>query len=417
MDKQGNTTANNPATSTGIINAAVIVAALGYFVDIYDLVLFSVTRVQSLRDIGVPQEKLADIGGELLGYWQMLGMLFGGLLWGVLGDKKGRLSVLFGSIVLYSIANIANGFVQTVEQYKLLRLIAGIGLAGELGAGITLVTEVLSKEKRGYGTTIVATIGLLGAVAAFGVTTFFDWRNAYFVGGGLGLLLLLLRISVYESGMFKNAMEANVSRGNFGVFFRNKKLLFRYIQCILIGLPTWYVVGILVTLAPEFGKEFGMETPPATAAQAVMWCYIGLALGDLLSGTSSQVWRSRRKTMALFHTISLATVLFYLFSGNISLQMIYFKCFLLGLGAGYWAVFVTIAAEQFGTNIRATVATTVPNFARGALALIFFVFSTLKSTTGIINSALWVGLTCIGIALTALYFLPETYHKDLDYFE
>ncbi len=400
-----------------IINAAVIVAALGYFVDIYDLVLFSVTRVQSLKDIGVPQEKLGDIGGELLGYWQMLGMLLGGLLWGILGDKKGRLSVLFGSIILYSIANIANGFVQTVEQYKILRLVAGIGLAGELGAGITLVSEVLSKEKRGYGTMIVATIGLLGAVAAFGITTLFNWRNAYFVGGGLGLLLLLLRISVYESGMFKTALQSNVSRGNFVLLLRNKKLLFRYIQCILIGLPTWYVVGILVTLSPEFGHAFGMDTPPATAAQAVMWCYIGLALGDLLSGTISQVWKSRRKTMALFHLISLSTVLYYLFSGNISLQAIYFKCFLLGIGVGYWAVFVTIAAEQFGTNIRATAATTVPNFVRGALALIFFIFTTLKTTAGIINSALLVGVVCILTALVAVYFLPETYNKELDYFE
>lgn len=418
--------------NTKILNAAVIVAALGYFVDIYDLVLFSVTRVQSLTDIGVPPDQIADVGSELLGYWQMLGMLAGGILWGILGDKKGRLSVLFGSILMYSLANIANCFVSTIEQYKILRLIAGIGLAGELGAGITLVSEVLDKKNRGYGTTIIATIGVLGAVAAFGVTSLFDrlaatwqttyftgWRMAYLVGGFMGFALLILRISVRESGMFQHTMaQKDVLRGNFGLLFSRPSMLFKYAQCILIGLPTWYVVGILVTLAPEFSKNaFMMSDAPKTGGMAVMWCYLGLALGDLSSGLLSQLLRSRKKVMWIFHLLSLATIVFYLTSGNMSLTMLYVKCFLLGIGVGYWAVFVTIASEQFGTNIRATVTTTVPNFVRGSLAPITFVFASLKGSIGLVNGALLLGILCIAIALIALSFMKETFGKELNYTE
>ncbi|MBK8471960.1 MAG: MFS transporter [Sphingobacteriales bacterium] len=425
-------TTHTPQSSSRVLHAAVIVAALGYFVDIYDLVLFSVTRVQSLTDIGVPPEQIADIGSELLGYWQMLGMLVGGILWGVWGDKKGRLSVLFGSILMYSVANIANAFVSSVEQYKILRLIAGIGLAGELGAGVTLVSEVLDRHNRGYGTTIIATIGVLGAVAAFGITALFDhvaaigqhtyftgWRMAYLVGGLMGFALLILRISVHESGMFKQTAEqTKVERGNFIALVSRRRWLYKYILCILIGLPTWYVVGILVTLTPEFAKNaFMMTEAPKTAGMAVMWCYLGLALGDLLSGLLSQWWRSRKKVMWLFHLLSLGTVIFYLTSGNISPAMLYTKSFLLGIGVGYWAVFVTIASEQFGTNIRATVATTVPNFARGSLAPITFIFASLKTSLGLMQAALILGAICIGIALFALMLIPETFGKELDYIE
>jgi putative MFS transporter len=422
-----------PNSDNKIINAAVIVAALGYFVDIYDLVLFSVTRVQSLIDIGVPPEQVGDIGSELLGYWQMLGMLAGGFIWGILGDKYGRLSVLFGSILMYSIANIANCFVSTVEQYKILRLVAGIGLAGELGAGITLVSEVLNKKNRGYGTTIVATVGVLGAVAAFGVTTLFDqlakswettyfsgWRMAYMVGGIMGLALLVLRISVSESGMFAaTTQQKHLLRGDLRLLLGRGALLKKYLLCILIGLPTWYVVGILVTLTPEFAKNaFMMSDAPKTGGMAVMWCYLGLALGDLLSGLLSQLLQSRKKVMWIFHSLSLLSVIFFLYSNSsTTLSLLYTKCFLLGLGVGYWAVFVTIASEQFGTNLRATVTTTVPNFVRGALAPITFAFAALKGSIGLINGALLLGLLCIGVALIALSQMQETFGKELDYTE
>ncbi|MCF8248074.1 MAG: MFS transporter [Saprospiraceae bacterium] len=400
-----------------VIWSTIIVAALGYFVDIYDLLLFSIIRVESLKAIGITDSSdLQNMGLSLLN-WQMLGMLIGGLGWGILGDKKGRLSVLFGSIILYSIANIANGFVETIEQYKVLRFIAGIGLAGELGAGITLVSEIMSKEKRGYGTTIVASVGILGAVAAYFVSQVWDWRTAYFVGGGLGLALLVLRISVFESGMFNSIKDKMVERGNFLQLFQNKERFFRYMQCILVGLPTWFVVGILITFAPEFSKAFGMTEAVATGGAAIMYCYTGLTLGDLTSGIMSQLMKSRKKALLFFHLFSAATIVWYLTSGDISQNLFYLKIFLIGFGVGYWAIFVTIAAENFGTNLRATVTTTVPNFARGALVLIVPFFKAMKVEFGQIGGAYAVGATCVIIALTVLYFLPETYGKDLDYVE
>jgi MFS transporter, putative metabolite:H+ symporter len=400
-----------------VIYTTIIVAALGYFVDIYDLLLFSIIRVESLKAIGITDSAdLQNIGLSLLN-WQMLGMLIGGLGWGILGDKKGRLSVLFGSIVLYSIANIANGFVETVAQYQVLRFIAGLGLAGELGAGITLVSEIMSKEKRGYGTTVVASVGILGAVAAYFVSQVWDWRTAYFVGGGLGLALLLLRISVYESGMFNSIKEKLVERGNFLQLFQSKERFYRYMKCILVGLPTWFVVGILITFAPEFSKAFGMSDAVETGGAAIMYCYTGLTLGDLASGIMSQLLKSRKKALLFFHLFSAATIVWYLTSGDISQDYFYLKIFFIGFGVGYWAIFVTIAAENFGTNLRATVTTTVPNFARGALVLITPFFKTMKEAFGQIGGAYAVGATCVFIALAVLYFLPETYGKDLNYLE
>ncbi|MBI5916711.1 MAG: MFS transporter [Bacteroidetes bacterium] len=397
-----------------ILYSTVVVAALGYFVDIYDLLLFGIIRVESLKALGVADPTKT---GLLLMNWQMAGLLIGGIAWGILGDKKGRLSVLFGSIVLYSLANIANGFVQTVDQYIVLRFVAGIGLAGELGAGITLVSEIMSKEKRGIGTTIVASVGILGAVAAYFVSQVWDWRTAFFVGGGLGLLLLVLRMSVFESGLFKNIKHSAVQRGNFLRLFTNKDLFVRYLKCILIGMPTWFVVGILVTLAPEFSKNFGMSDAVATGGKAIMWCYVGLTLGDFSSGMLSQVLKSRRKALLAFHLFSAATVVWYLVSGDISQHFFYLKIFLIGFGVGYWAVFVTVASENFGTNLRATVTTTVPNFARGALVPITLFFTSMKGAFGFINASYIVGGVCIAIALTALYYLPETFGKDLDYLE
>lgn len=400
-----------------VLYATVAVAGLGYFVDIYDLLLFSIIRVESLKSIGITEaEDLQNIGLSLLN-WQMVGMLIGGVAWGVWGDKKGRLSVLFGSIILYSLANIANGFVETVAQYKVLRFIAGIGLAGELGAGITLVSEIMSKEKRGYGTTIVATIGILGAVAAYFVSQVWDWRTAFFVGGGLGIALLVLRVSVFESGMFDEIRHSAVQRGNFLSLFRNRDLFSRYVKCILVGLPTWFVVGILITLAPEFSKAFGMSDPVATAGKAVMWCYLGLTLGDLSSGLLSQWLQSRRAALLVFHLISVMTVIWYLVSGDITQVTFYIKIFLIGFGVGYWAVFVTIAAENFGTNLRATVTTSVPNFARGALVPITIGFKTASGSLGLIPAAWLVGGITVCIALITLYYLPETFGKDLNYLE
>ncbi len=402
-------------TRSVILNTAVIVAALGYFVDIYDLVLFSIVRVQSLTDLGITAADNLDKGVLLLNM-QMAGMLIGGILWGILGDKRGRLTVLFGSILLYSLANIANGFVQNIEQYAILRFIAGIGLAGELGAGVTLVSEVLPKEKRGLGTMVVATVGVSGALLAFFVGEQFGWRNAYFIGGGLGLLLLFLRVSVYESGMFKNLKDASVNRGDFFSLFTNGTRFKKYLMCILVGVPLWYVIGILITFSPEFGKSLGVQGE-VSAGKAVFYSYFGLIFGDFLSGYLSQILKSRNKVMVIFLLSSAAMIAVYFLSQNVELNTFYFVCFGLGITSGFWAVFVTIAAEQFGTNLRATVATTVPNFVRGSVVPMTLAFTSMKSAFGLQTSAIILGALTIILALYSVSQLKESFGKDLDYYE
>ena len=406
---------------TSILNAAVIVAALGYFVDIYDLLLFGIVRTDSLKSLGISGDALRD-QGEYLISMQMFGMLFGGIIWGILGDKKGRISVLFGSILIYSVANIANGMVTTVDAYAFWRLIAGIGLAGELGAGITLVTESLPKEKRGYGTMIVATVGVSGAVAAYLVyQTFQDWRLCYYAGGVLGLLLLFLRISITESGMFKEVAKSGEKKGDFLSLFTNKNRFLKYIQCILIGIPIWFLVGVLITFSPEFAAALGVQRAETIlAGKAIAFCYTGLVFGDIASGLLSQWLKSRKKIMSLFLILNLIMVFVYLNSFGITASNFYLLCFVMGFSVGYWVLFVTIAAEQFGTNIRATVTTTVPNFVRGALPLIIIIYGFFRDRFfdgNILRSGMVVGLMLSIVALLALWKLKETFHSDLNYSE
>lgn len=392
------------------------VSALGYFVDIYDLLLFGIVRVESLRDLQVPEANLMDVGGYLLSM-QMLGVLIGGIFWGMLGDKRGRISVLFGSIFLYSLGNIANGFVQSVESYGLLRLITGIGLAGELGAAVTLVSEIMTKEKRGIGTTIIAGVGVLGAVVAALIAEIVHWRTAFFIGGGLGFLLLLMRVGLVESGMFVLAVEKKeVKRGDFTMILFNRKRLRRYLHCVFIGVPIWFVIGILATFAPEFAKELGV-VGEVTAGRAIMYTYIGLTIGDLGSGFLSQHFRSRKKIFAAFIGISAFFTILYLASHGISRGVFYFYCLGLGIGVGYWAIFVANSAEQFGTNLRATVTTTTPNFVRGTVPLISFFVQMFTNLFGLIWAASLVGGACFLIAICSWFNLEETFARDLDFWE
>ncbi|MBW8684261.1 MFS transporter [Chitinophaga rhizophila] len=405
------------STST-IFNVAVLVASLGYFVDIYDLLLFTIVRVPSLKDLGVPQDEIDSGVGMLLINVQMLGLLVGGIFWGILGDKKGRLKVLFGSILLYSVANIANGFVTGTNGYLFWRFIAGLGLAGELGAGITLVAEILPKEKRGYGTMIVATVGVSGAVAANLIAKLVpDWRYCYFIGGGLGLLLLFLRISVMESHMFSQAVEKDaVGRGEFLALFNNKDRFVRYLKSILLGTPTWFVVGILVAFSNKFAVEMGVKSP-INPGDAVAFCYAGLVLGDFSSGLLSQLLKSRKKVMMIFLMLTAVCVAFYLNLHGAEKWLFYTVCCILGFSVGFWAIFVTIAAESFGTNLRATVAITVPNFARGMLPLITMLFAGFQNYLTYLQSGAIVGMICIAVAMFASYTVEETFGKDLNYEE
>lgn len=393
----------------------VIVAALGYFVDIYDLVIFSIVRLQSFKDIGVKPENMR-LDGEFVLNMQMGGLLLGGILWGIIGDKFGRIRVLFGSILLYSTANFANGLVHSVEMYAFVRFVAGIGLAGELGAGITLVSETLSKNNRGYGTMLVAVVGLFGAAVAAKVAAYFSWQTAYFVGGGLGFLLLLLRAGTFESGMFKGVKEAHVSRGNMLMLFYNRKRFLKYLCCILMGAPLWFVVGILVTQAPEIGKAL-QATTVLSAGTGILYTYFGIATGDLVAGLLAQLTKSRKLTMMLFHVMSLVSVFVYLRSTHITPQQFTWLCLFMGFTCGYWATFVTIASEQFGTNIRATVTTTVPNFVRGALIPITYIFERLVAHYGIINSGRIMMVTLVVIGFFSISRLKESFDKDLDYIE
>jgi MFS family permease len=409
------TTESRTVATVSLFSAPVIVAALGYFVDIYDLLLFTQIRIPSLQSLGLNEVEISKVGTSILNI-QMIGLLIGGILWGILGDKKGRLSVLFGSIVLYSLANIANGLVQNVSQYSICRFIAGIGLAGELGAGITLVSELLPKEKRGIATSMVAGIGLTGAVAAFFIKQHFDWRVCYYIGGGLGLLLLLLRVSVFESGMYKEIEGQTVRRGNFFSFFTSATRFKKYMLAILIGLPTWYVIGRLVAFSNEFGKAFHLNGK-VDPARGVMYAYVAISIGDVLIGLLSQLLRSRKKALYIFYGITVVGLFMFFRQEGGTVDAMYWICALLGFGTGFWAIFVTMAAEQFGTNLRATAATTAPNMVRGSLVLITLLHESLMPSQGYVHAAAITGIIVMSIAILAAILSKETFGKDLAFVE
>ncbi len=406
-----------------ILSLPVIVAALGYFVDIYDLLLFTIVREPSLQGIGVVLTDKAQVlaASTKIINWQMVGLLIGGVIWGTLGDKKGRLSVLFGSIALYSLANFLTSYVETVDQYKWARFITGIGLAGELGAGITLVSELLPKEKRGIGTSLVAGIGLFGAVFAYFIyKATNDWRLCYKIGAGLGIVLLIMRISVAESGMFHAVkQQAGVQRGNFLMFFNNKKRFKKYFLAILIGLPTWYVIGVLVNYSNRFAKELYGDSH-IESGRAIMYAYAAIAIGDILIGLVSQYFKSRKKALLCFFILCVISLVLFFSNYNNSDVRMYSICALLGFSTGFWAIFITMGAEQFGTNLRATAATTIPNMVRGALPLINLMFLDLFQKSwgwDLLKSGIVTGVVVMSITLIAFYFTEETFHKDLNYVE
>lgn len=420
----------NQKNTNKLLALPVIVASLGYFVDIYDLLLFGVERTESLKEIlSIQYPKLSEATREILNTkfgkqllnWQMAGMLVGGIFWGILGDKKGRLSVLFGSILTYSIANILNGMINSVELYKLLRFVSGFGLAGELGAGITLVSESMDKEKRGYGATIVATVGVFGAVVAgFMGDVITNWRYSFYLGGGMGLALLLMRIGVFESGMFDKVKEDHtVKKGDMWMLFKSKRNLKKYLCIIFTTVPVWYVMGTLVLFSPEYATAFGLPKDSISAGKSIMFAYAGITLGDVVSGLLSQWLKSRKKSLALFLSMTVIGVILYFTVAKQSVTAFYAVVAFIGFATGYWAVFISAASELFGTNIRATVATTAPNFVRASTILIslmldglIYVFADDK-----ILATQVAGAIIILIGFIALYFLDETYGKELNYTE
>ncbi len=401
--------------SNSLFQLAVIVSALGFFVDVYDLLLFSIIRKSSLAALGFsPAEVLSE--GELLISTQMIGLLLGGILFGILGDKKGRLQVLFGSILLYSIANILNGMVTNLPQYLVLRFLAGIGLAGELGAGLTLVSELLPKEKRSVAAGLIAGFGIFGAVFAFFVHEYFDWRVCYYIGGGMGLLLLLLRVQVLESGLFMQTQASGVQRGNFLMFFTNRVRFIKYLQVVLIGLPVWYIIGILVTFSDQFGQAFGIAD--VEPAKAIMYLYLAIGMGDFAVGWLSERLQSRKKTLFIFLGITMLFTLLYFLQRGGSATTFYLLCLGMGFGAGFNVVYLTMGVEQFGTNLRASAAISIPNMVRGSLPLLLLLFKFTRNLFQDYLTGAWVtGIILFIIAIIAAWSLPETYGKDLDFLE
>ncbi len=393
----------------------IAVAALGYFVDVFDMLLFSIVRLDSVRSLGIAEADVMSAGTYLLAI-QMWGLLLGGVLFGVWGDRRGRVSVLFASILTYSLATIANAYVTSLEQYAILRFIAGVGLSGELGAGITLVSEIMSRNGRGYGTTIVAGFGVAGAVVASLIGERYTWQQCYLIGGVLGLVLLAARVGVHESGLFRSLESSAAKRGDLLLLCRNRERFIRYLKTILVALPIWYIVGILVTFSPEFAKAFG-HSDPARPGRAVMYNYIGFVLGDVASGLLSQYLRSRKKALAIFLILTAASIAAYLQQPAADAHSLYMFCIPLGFAGGYWAVFITTAAEQFGTNLRATVTTTAPNFVRGSTAIFAWAFSELQKHMSIIGSAYILGIIAVTVAALSLASLHETFGRDLDFVE
>ncbi len=404
-----------PSKNNSLFQLAVVVSALGFFVDVYDLLLFGIIRKPSLIDLGLsPAEVLTQ--GELIISIQMIGLLVGGILWGIIGDKKGRLNVLFGSILIYSIANILNGMVTDTTQYIIFRFFAGVGLAGELGAGITLISELLPKEKRGVAAAMIASFGILGAVTAFFMKEIFFWRTCYYIGGGLGLVLLVLRIRVHESMMYAELKTQAVERGNFLMFFTNKNRFYRYVRCILIGLPAWYIIGVLVTFSDQFGAAFGIDG--IDPGKAIMFLYLAIAFGDLSVGLLSQQLQSRKKALFIFYGITIIfSTLFFLQQGGTATSF-YMICIGLGYGTGFTVVYITMSAEQFGTNLRASAAISIPNMVRGALPLIILLFKFMRNLFDSYITGAWItGIILMIIAIVAAIKTEETFGKDLNFIE
>jgi MFS transporter, putative metabolite:H+ symporter len=409
-----------PAKTYSLLSLPVIIGALGFFVDIYDLLLFSIVRRSSFHDLGVAEEAMKTVGERIVS-WQMIGLTIGGIAWGILGDKKGRKSVLFGSILLYSLATIANGFITNVEQYTWLRFIAGLGLAGELGASITLTSELLPKEKRGLAAAIIATSGVMGTITAYYVHVLSgeDWRLCYYIGGGMGICLLFLRVSVLESKMYDKTKEVQVPMGNFMMILISSERFFRYLRCILIGLPVWYIIGVLISFSDEFAKQFqisGFDQP-----KALMLQYVALVFGDMGAGFLSNYIKSRKKTLMIYYCITaIFMILFFVLRGGGNAFNMYLLCMGLGFGSGISVVYITMSAEQFGTNLRATAAISIPNLVRGFLPLILLLFQALRHQT-VFNdyvTAAWVtGAIIMIVGFISVLYTKESYGKDLDFVE
>jgi MFS transporter, putative metabolite:H+ symporter len=399
-----------------VFNATVIVTALGYLVDVYDILIFNTTRVATLTDLGLSGDLLTNMGIYILNM-QLVGLILGGLFFGVMGDKIGRKACLLGSILTYSIATLACAFVTTPEQLAWARFIAGFGLAGEIGIGVALITETMTKEKRTLGVTLFAFIGIAGAVLAALAAEFLPWRICYIIGGVAGLLLLITRTMVLESGLYEKSKEhTHIQKGSLAMILTRPALLKKYIYCIFLGAPIFYSIGMIWTLSPEIGKNLG-ASEPIKATMAIGLGYLGMMFGDLLAGLLSHRFQNRKTIILYFMIVTCVVIVGLFLQKNITPTTYYIFAALNGLFIGYWVNLITMSAEQFGTNIRATVSTSVPNFARATLLPLNLILSAIKPSIGIIWGVGFMGVLAMVLAFYALYKLEDTYHKDLNYYE
>ena len=397
---------------TGLI---VIIAALGYFVDVFDLVLFNIVRTQSLQDLGLSGDRILAVGVQLLNA-QMFGMLLGGILWGIIGDKIGRIQTLFGSILLYSVSNIANGFISSVEAYEVLRFITGIGLAGEIGGAITLVSEVLSKERRGIGTALVATAGAFGAVVASYSATLVSWRSMYIIGGVMGLILLALRMSAAESFVFESIKRDNqVSKGSLLLLLGNRERVTRLLALIAIGVPFMFAWAFVATFSPELAEaSIGKRI---SSALPISYFAIGITIGDIVCGLFSQLLKSRKKALGIFLISQFLCVLGALHANGGSETLFTLWFFPMGVFSGLWAVLITTASEQYGTNLRSTVSSIVPNFVRGCTVLLSISFLSCKEAFGTISAVQIVSFGSFLLAIIGLKAIRESFGVPLTFIE
>jgi putative MFS transporter len=391
------------------------VASFGYFVDVYDLWVFAAVRVASLKDLGVPTAEIMPTGILLLNL-QMGGMLLGGILFGVLGDRMGRTRVMFFSILTYSLATLANAFVPNVETYAVLRFLSGIGLAGELGLGATLISEILPKEKRGLGVGVLVGFGVMGPMAAGLAAQAFDWKTCYLIGGILGLALLALRVRVAESPIFQEAEKTATRQGDLRLMFESPTRLWRFLGCVALGLPTWLVFGILITFSEEI---LGSLSLPALAAPILLvYCNIAMPIGNFVTIGVSQYFKNRRWVMAGFTLFALVGVMaLFLLPRPLSPFEVKIVYMVITFAAGSWVLMAVIAAESFGTNLRATAATAVPNFARASVIPMTLGLQALKPHMPLGDAVMILMGLCFILPLIALWRLKETFGKPLNYFE
>jgi MFS transporter, putative metabolite:H+ symporter len=381
----------------------------GYFIDIFDLVLFSTLRISSFEEL-----KITDPT-----YWtvvffnlQMTGILVGGIFWGKMADIKGRSWSFMGTILVFSIANIINGLTSSLTVYGICRFIAGFGLAGEMGSGIALICEKVPDEKRSLYLGFVSSLGCIGAVLSGWLGDIVYWRYLFIGSGFAGILLTLLRKNLLEPDLFRKTATLNIPRGQWKTLFQSPPDLIRFILLIFLGIPMWYIIGILWSFSTEMTSTIGLNI--FTSGQAILWGYVGVWMGDMLMPFVSQFLKSRIFTIQICLIMMLLGVIYLFQFQPHSLLSFQLTHIFLGFTIGYWAVYATLCGESFGTNIRALTSTSLPSLIRFSSIPMMIIYQYGRDENEL-NIALGMGLTVLCISMITTYFIKDTFQKDIDF--